>query len=363
MPDGVAKQPEPSAPKGRSLFKQDIPDDEPDPVKQDPEPDPQPKAPDAGKEAPKGSIKQLREQYELTKREKADLESKVRELTEARETGTKAEVEKATKELREEVERIRKEREEAEVELRFSRYTKSNEYKTKYQQPLQKAYEQAMADIDGIVMVGEDGTERPASWQDLEPIFNAPTARAAQLAREMFGDASAVILQNRANVVRLQNEAKAAIEEYKAKGAEFEKQREAQAQAAREASVKAWRESMDRVVSERPKLYAKPEGDETLAKAWDTGDKLVRAAFLGELPPDVDVTDKDAFAVEAQAEVAARVRAFNVMAHRVQGLQSENAKLKARLAKLEASEPKAGSASGSSDPVKPASWMDKLDSL
>ena len=353
--DKTAQQGNPGKAKPKFLRPDDIPDDEPEQAKEEPAKQEPPKK--------KGGIEALRETYELTRNEKAKLEERVRELERTREEGTKAEVAKATAELQKQIDDIRKAREEAETELRFANYARSNEYKEKYQVPLQAAYRQAIEDIKGVQVVDEEGgTPRDASVSELQAILDAPSAaKAAQLASEMFGSAAPLVMQHRAEILKLDTARRAALEEYKAKGAEREKAKAEEIQRTQKEIRARWERSIDATVSERPSLYARPKEDD-LAKAWDQGDKLVKLAFLGEIPPDVDAgDDPSGLALEAQAEVAARVRSFNVMAHRNVALRKEVASLKAALEKMKGSEP--GQHTKATEPPKGESWEDKLDAL
>lgn len=352
-----------AAPKGRV---NDLPPDDgaqdPEPVKPKTEPA---KVAAAEGEAFKGTPKQLREAYELTKREKAELERKVKELSDARSSGTAAEVEKATKALRDEMDGIKKAHDETQAELRFARYTRSAEYKERFQKPLEKAYTDAMADLEGITMVDESGNERAVDYvADLEPIINAPAAKAWQIAKATFGDAAPQVMQHRNAIARLQSEAKAAIEDYRKNGAEHERRMEEQARISREQAVQKWSRELESVVSERPSLFSKPKDDSGLAKAWDDGDAIVNAALLGKMPDGVGEEERGEFAIQAQAQVAARARAFGVLAHRVHRLNSENRKLQERIKALEGSEP-SGASRRTQEPssAKAQGWEAALESM
>ena len=274
-------------------------------------------------------------------------------------------MEKATKALREEMDAIKKEHDQTQAELRFARYTRSAEYKERFQKPLEKAYTEVMTDLDGIVMTDEAGAERPIDYAtDLQPIFEAPTAKALQLAKDTFGDAASVVMQHRAAIVRIQNEARAAIEDYRKNGAEHEKRMEEQARARRDETFQKWGREVESVVSERPRLFAKPTDDETLAKAWDDGDAIVNAALLGKMPEGVAEDAREEFAVQAQAQVAARARAFGVLAHRVHKLNVENRKLQDRIKALEGAEPKGASRRQADVGANKASgWEEALRSM
>lgn len=364
VPDGVQKQGAENPGEGKpaangkpGFMRADgIPDDDSEAAKAEPvKPEPAKK---------KDGIAALRETYELTKNEKAKLEARVQELERTREEGTKAEVAKATADLQKQIEDIRKAREEAETELRFANYVRSGEYKEKYQAPLQAAYQQALEDIKGVQVIDEDGaTPRDASAAELKTILEAPSAaKAAQLANEIFGSAAPLVMQHRAEILKLENARRAAVEDYKTKGAERERLRAEEAQQRQKAVRSRWEESVNQTVNERPALYARPKDDEALGKAWDDGDKLVKLAFLGEIPPEVDAgPDPGDLAITAQAEVAARVRGFNVLAHRNVALRREVASLKAALEKVKGSEP--GQHTKATDAPKPKSWEESLDAL
>ncbi len=167
------------------------------------EPAPAPPKQDAPAKSEPASLKQFREQYEMTKKERDDLASKVAELERARSEGTKKEIEEATKALKAEMDSIRKNAEELDTEVRYLNYTRSGEYKQKYEAPLREAWQTALGDIEGIRVTDADGTERDASHEDIMAILNVPVAKAAIIAQEMFGAAAPEIMAHRRRILEL----------------------------------------------------------------------------------------------------------------------------------------------------------------
>jgi hypothetical protein len=300
------------------------------------------KATDPAKPEAKGGIKELREQYELTKAEREQLAAKVAELERTREEGTRKQVEEATKSLKEEIESIRKEREEAEKEIQFLDYTKSREYTQKYQQPLTDAWSEALQDIDGIKITDVDGSERPADERDILALTKLPAGAAAVEAHERFGPSASVMLQHRANIVKLSRASQDAVKQFREEGAKIQEQRAKIAQENESKVVQAFDGSIFALEESHPTLFGKPTEAEDVG-LFEQGHKLVEVAFKGRglenLPPD----QRQNAMVKAQANVAARARSYGPQRAQNMRLERQVADLQEKLAKLTASEPGQGS--------------------
>jgi flagellar motor protein MotB len=297
---------------------------------------------DPAKPEAKGGIKELREQYELTKAEREQLAAKVAELERTREEGTRKQVEEATKALKEEIESIRKEREEAEREIQFLDYTKSREYAEKYQKPLTDAWTEALQDIDGIKIAEGDGSERPADERDILALTKLPAGAAAVEAHERFGPSASVMLQHRANIVKLSRASQDAVKQFREEGARVQEERAKIAKENESKIVQAFDGSIAALEESHPALFGKPTEAEDVG-LFEQGHKLVEVAFKGRglenLPPD----QRQNAMVKAQANVAARARSYGPQRALNMRLERQVAELQEKLAKLTAAEPGQGS--------------------
>jgi hypothetical protein len=284
-------------------------------------------------EASKGGLKEFREQYETTKKERDELAGKLAALEKAREEGTRAEVAKAAKEYEAKLSEVKKRNEELETELKYTNYTRSPEYSEKYQKPLENAWKNVLRDIDGYEIDTGDGSTRPASVDDIKQLVGMTALRAAKVANELFGDAAPEILAHRRRIVELTEQRQAAIEEYKTKGAQRE--REMQSRQSQQVSqvMEKFHTGLKAYEETHPEIFGRDSKDEEIQKAFDAGDRL------NDKSPD-EYTE---LLTKAQAALAARARSFGP--ERIRRIRAEQkvAELEERLGKLTKSEPGQGS--------------------
>lgn len=310
------------------------------------------------------SLKQFREQYELTKKERDDLASKIQELERAKADGTKKEVETATKALKDEMDSIRKRAEELDTEVRYLNYTRSGEYKEKYETPLREAWQSALGDIDGIRVTDADGTERDASHQDIMSILNVPTAKAAIIAQEIFGAAAPEIMAHRRRILELTQARDKSIAEWKEKGSQREVQQRQQLEQRQARSKQLFDSQFAEYEKSHSQLFGREDGDEDGNKLLDESDTLIRIALKGEgIDADLGYDDKVDLITKAQAQVALRARAYGRERLRVIRLQQKVAELEKKIGKVRSSEPGQGEGTSTATRVTPRNAEDAIDDL
>jgi hypothetical protein len=310
------------------------------------------------------SIKQFREQYDLTKKERDDFAAKVSELERARSEGTRKEVEEATKSLKAEMDSIRKNAEELDTEVRYLNYTRSGEYKQKYETPLREAWQTALGDIDGIRVTDADGTERDASHHDIMAILNVPVAKAAIIAQEMFGAAAPEIMTHRRRLLELTQSRDKSIAEWKEKGAQREVERSKQVEGRQSRSRELFESQFSDYEKSHPQLFGREDGDDDGNKLLDESDRLIRIALKGEgVDADMGYEDKVDLITKAQAQVALRARAYGRERLRVIRLQQKVAELEKKVGKVRSSEPGQGEGTSTATRMAPKSAEDAIDEL
>ena len=310
------------------------------------------------------SIKQFREQYDLTKKERDDFAAKVSELERARSEGTRKEVEEATKSLKAEMDSIRKNAEELDTEVRYLNYTRSGEYKQKYETPLREAWQTALGDIDGIRVTDADGTERDASHHDIMAILNVPVAKAAIIAQEMFGAAAPEIMTHRRRLLELTQSRDKSIAEWKEKGAQREVERSKQVEGRQSRSRELFESQFSDYEKSHPQLFGREDGDDDGNKLLDESDRLIRIALKGEgVDADMGYEDKVDLITKAQAQVALRARAYGRERLRVIRLQQKVAELEKKVGKVRSSEPGQGEGTSTAARTVPKSAEDAIDEL
>jgi hypothetical protein len=310
------------------------------------------------------SIKQFREQYDLTKKERDDFAAKVSELERARSEGTRKEVEEATKSLKAEMDSIRRNAEELDTEVRYLNYTRSGEYKQKYETPLREAWQTALGDIDGIRVTDADGTERDASHHDIMAILNVPVAKAAIIAQETFGPAAPEIMAHRRRLLELTQARDKSISEWKEKGAQREVERSKQVEGRQSRSRELFESQFSDYEKSHPQLFGREDGDDDGNKLLDESDRLIRIALKGEgVDADMGYEDKVDLITKAQAQVALRARAYGRERLRVIRLQQKVAELEKKVGKVRSSEPGQGEGTSTATRIAPKSAEDAIDEL
>ena len=310
------------------------------------------------------SLKQFREQYELTKKERDDLAAKITELERAKSEGTKKEIEAATKALKDEMDSIRKQATELDTEVRYLNYTRSSEYKQKYEAPLREAWQTALGDIEGIRVADEDGTERDANHQDIMAILNVPTAKAAIIAQETFGPAAPEIMAHRRRILELTQARDKSIAEWKEKGSQREIEQRQQLEQRQTRSRQLYDTQFAEYEKTHAQLFAKEDGDEDGNKLLDESDRLIRIALKGEgVDADMGYEDKVDLITKAQAQVALRARAYGRERLRVIRLQQKVAELEKKIGKVRSSEPGQGEGTSTATRMAPKNAEDAIDEL
>jgi hypothetical protein len=310
------------------------------------------------------SIKQFREQYDLTKKERDDFAAKVSELERARSEGTRKEVEEATKSLKAEMDSIRKNAEELDTEVRYLNYTRSAEYKQKYETPLREAWQTALGDIDGLRVTDADGTEREANHHDIMAVLNVPVAKAAIIAQETFGPAAPEMMHHRRRLLELTQSRDKSIAEWKEKGAQREVERSKQVEGRQSRSRELFESQFSDYEKSHPQLFGREDGDDDGNKLLDESDRLIRIALKGEgVDADMGYEDKVDLITKAQAQVALRARAYGRERLRVIRLQQKVAELEKKVGKVRSSEPGQGEGTSTATRIAPKSAEDAIDEL
>ena len=322
------------------------------------------KTPEPAAKNEPASLKQFREQYEMTKKERDDFAAKVAELERAKSEGTRKEVEEATKALKAEMDSIRKNAEELDTEVRYLNYTRSGEYKQKYETPLREAWQTALGDIEGIRVTDEDGTERDANHQDIMALLNVPVAKAAIIAQETFGPAAPEIMAHRRRLIELTQARDKSIAEWKEKGAQREVESKKQLESRQMRSRDLFESQFADYEKTHSQLFGREEGDEDGNKLLDESDRLVRIALKGEgIDADMGYDDKVDLITKAQAQVALRARAYGRERLRVIRLQQKVAELEKKVGKVRSSEPGQGEGTSTATRVSPKNAEDAIDEL
>jgi len=244
--------------------------------------------------------------------------------------------------------------------MRFVDYSKSREYREKYQQPYEDQWKRAMADLSEITLIDADsGKERAMSPQDMLELVNMPLQSARARANEIYGDLADDVMAHRKELRRLFDEQSRALENARKNGKEREEQlarqrTEFQEQVTRHIT-EAWTKANDSFLNDEKRgQFFKPvegddEGNKRLTKGYEMADK---AFTVNPLDPRLTPQQREEI-VRLHAAVRNRSAAFGRLLYQHEQTIAELKTAKDELAKYKEAQPPA--AQGSREPAAPVS--------
>lgn len=301
-------------------------------------PEKPPVAPEKGSDEPK-SAGELRKAYNTVKTERDTLKKQIEDMgkrTAKDDPETKAIIESATK--------ANARLQELESEIKHLKYERSSEYKDRFEKPIEKAFNSAISEVKQMTVSTDEG-DRAATTDDFNAILRAPTQQAATMAKNMFGDAAAEVLAHRREILKLNQQRQDAIEEYRTKGAESEKEQTAKHATESQRLRVVWEQESKGVLEKYPQFFGPEEGDDEGNKFLEDGFKLADLAFLGtdRLPPEK--------LLQIRADVRARAAGFGRAVIKSKRLEAKVAALEKELQQYKASEPGTGGNPGTKETI------------
>lgn len=316
------------------------PPPEPDP--EDPTAQPaaaQPAQPAAG-EKPKTNPWKVVEQW---KSKAGELE---KQLAEAK-TASLPEQEKKTFLTR--IEELQKRNTELEDEMRFVNYSKSEEFKNKFDAPYRKAFDTAVQEMSELTITDpQTGAVRNVTANDISTLASLGLADARKLANELYGDFADDMMDHRKEIRNLYRQRQEALEEQRTKGAEREKQREEMSRKTN-TEIQDFIKSTWHTVNEAAtkhetygKYFTPIEGDQDGNQRLAKGYELVDRAF-SENPNDPKLTSEERAAiVKRHAAVRNRAAAAGRLIAWVNQRDAKIAELEKELSQYRKTTPQTG---------------------
>jgi hypothetical protein len=292
---------------------------------------------------------ELGRHYKNLKKENLGLKAQLNKAREAAEKNP--EVGKLTETLKERESRL----EAAEQELRYTNFEASREFKEKYWTPYEKAFQEGRSLATELVVrekkddLGEIIQEQRVGTQDDfdRIVGEGNTARAAQLAHDMFGEVQgAEIMRARREVLKLNAAKEEAKEKYKKEGGEIFKQRQDAAQAQQVALAKTFRDAIKQGTDKHPQWFSEVEGDPELNAKLAKGKAFAEACFSGKIK-NADGTERQLTTQELamhQAAMYNQASAFHRLVHEMKKGSDRIKELEAKLKEFEESQPGPGDA-------------------
>lgn len=254
-----------------------------------------------------------------------------------------------------------------EDDLRYTNYSKSAEFKEKYQNRYDDRWKLAMGELSELTVPNPDGSERGFEAKDLLGLMSLPLKEAYARAQELYGDLAGTVINHRTELRRMHDEMNHALEEAKTKGGEREKQIAEQRAVEQKQIDSLIAQSFDathKASLKDPKngrFFNQIEGDDEWNAALQRGKELA-AAFLHR--PDAPGLSADQ-RKELSEKLAAnfnRAAAFGPMKLLVTRLEKKVATLEKELSGFKSSSP-AAATNGAPAPAPVATGARKMDSM
>ncbi len=289
----------------------------------------------------------LREAKDRVEAENRTLRSKIQEL----ETKLKTPPEDPEKKkLLEERENWGKTREELENELKFADYTRSQEYKDKYEAPFLEAYQSGRKRVEGLKIREPDqkdpatgdvikaGSVRQGTAADFDNLMGiADDESAWDFANKTFGEKAPLVLNLREKVNELNTARVKAVDDFRAKGLERENQK-TETTKAQQKEFNGMYQSAVKSALENPVLkdwFNADDGDDEGKAILEKGMKMADDAFLEEVTSKMTAQAK----ANLYSAIRNRAAAAGLLNHRLKQTKARVAELEAKLEEYEKSEP------------------------
>lgn len=230
--------------------------------------------------------------------------------------------------------------------LTFVDYSQTEEFKTQYVKPYEKAWSSAMAEIKDLTITDlGNGQERAVTANDMLQLVNAPLAKARQLATEMFGEFANDVMQHRQKIQGLFQAQQEALDTAKNSGQEKLKQARDEQQRQQSTLVQSikqdWETENKSIQShEKYGVYFQPrEGDEKWNSGLEKGFALVDKAYA-ENPSDPKLTpEQRKEVIRRHAAVRNRAASWGPMRVEVERQASQIKALQEELSQYKELEP------------------------
>lgn len=355
------------------------PAEKPD-AKPDTKPD-KPEAPADGK--PPSRMRELGERYDTLKKEVettlkptiAKYEARIKEL----EAGTKAE---DPEPLKSRIKQLEEANTELEKRMEYVDYTASNDFRNKFVQPYNDAYQQAMNTFAQLRVREPDGEDettgeprfkrRPATEQDLLQLAALDYADMDERANAMFGASAPRVISH---IEKLQELAAAKAKAEKSgldRAVELKKQREVES-AGRSKFLKDTWDDINKGMRERiPKAFEVDEADADDKAAHAKGFAMADLLFVGRqsltpeqveaLPPSFRDAVKtgqdlpDARRLELHAIARLKMANHDRLMSRLKKASGRIAELEKELEDYRKSTPESGTSGAKETPESPLDW-------
>ena len=219
-------------------------------------------------------------------------------------------------------------------------YKESDEYKSKFIEPMTQLIDMAVAEIEGVEVDLGDGHVRPARKQDFLDMIEMPLKQAAKAAHAMFGDAAPHILSMRQQIRTINAQRKQAVEMAEKNSEEVAKRQLAERAEQQRHNQQVWVTADQKIVARFPDLFGEVEGDTQHNELLSKGLQEVDLAISSDSPlkPEQRITQ--------MAAIRRKAASFNAMVRKLRSYEDRIEELEAELAERDSGDPDAGGGGG-----------------
>lgn len=262
------------------------------------------------------------------------------------------------KEVEERAKTLEARAKELEDEIRFTNFSKSQEFKEKYQKPYEESWKRWMGELGELVIQdAASGEERPLTPSDILDLVNMPLQKAREQADAQFGSFANDVMLARKEIRGLYENQNKALAEAKTSGAERETKMQQAARESHEVLSKEitthWTKANEMAKADEKfgKFFTPIEGDTEgntrLTKGFEIADK---AFSVNPLNPNLTSGQREQV-VQLHSAVRNRAAAFGRLSYQNDKLSAELAALKEEFGKFKSLQPGAGD--GQREKVQP----------
>lgn len=278
--------------------------------------------------------KALRDEYQKLKSEAESRAAKIAELERIIEQTKTTATEQAKAAMDARLKELESQYAKAQETLRAADYRLSDEYRDRYVKPEEEAWKAAADALAGVKIELPDGSEREITDADVSALAKMSERQAFEASIKM-GQYGSLVLEHARRIRDLSQRRLAAVAEHSKRAEELNKAKAEGINSAR----KTWESGVETVLSRSADIIGIKPDDAEMKEVLDAGDKLARAAMLGEVP---DGENRVQTLLQAQTMAGVRIKAFGALFLRAQRADAIIADLRAKLAMYEGGEPGIG---------------------
>ena len=255
---------------------------------------------------------------------------------------------------------------ELDEEIRHVNYTKSSEFREKYEQPFQRAVGSAIKELNGMSFQDDKGVARQFDVNVLMELVNMSLPQARSLSNSLFGDLANDVMTHRNRIRENLDEQASAIETAKKTGAERDIQRQEQMKAFFNevgSKAKEWWEGFNSEVAKHPEHgeFVKPkEGNEEWNTALEKGFEMAKRAFSVNVNAPNITPEQRKEAVKLQSALYNKAAAYGPMRLEIKSLRKALSERETELGKYKSTTPAAGGQVPQNTPTAPSNSKEAM---